>query len=338
MNQPSEIFVTPMQPAGSLRNLRRAGLYAAAAVLLVFALRGLPLASVWETLSRLQLWQIGSLLLINAVVIGSMTLRWWLVARAEKPRLPFLPFLACRLAVFGVSYFTPGPQVGGEALQVLFLRREHGQSLARAVSTVTIDKLLEFLGNFLFIGLGLFAFLRNGMFAGNHLPVWTWALLAIVLLWPLLHLILLARGKLPISFLLNRFVRRFHTQKWFRTTLVSERLGAAFTRRHPGYLLGALGASLVCWTAMAAEYLLILHFLQGYPGFWQGLSALTASLLAFLMPLPGGLGALEASQVISLGSFGYPAALAISVTVIMRLRDLLNSGAGLLFAARILQR
>ncbi|HEY6074986.1 MAG TPA: lysylphosphatidylglycerol synthase transmembrane domain-containing protein [Anaerolineales bacterium] len=338
MNQPSEIFVPTLRPAGSLKNLRRAGIYLVAAALLVFALRGIPLASIWESLRHLAAWQIGILLVVNALVILSMTLRWWLVVRAEKSHLPFLPFIACRLAMFSVSYFTPGPQLGGEPLQILFLRREHGQSLARAVSTVIIDKLLEFLGNFLFIALGLFAFLSTGALPGVSLPQWIWVLLGLVLSWPLLHLFLLARSRLPITYLLKTFASRFHKHKWFRTALVSERLGAAFVRRHPAFLLGALFASLLGWSAMAAEYMLILNFLRVQTGFLQALSALTASLLAFLVPLPGGLGALEASQVLALGSLGYPAALAISVTLLLRMRDLLNGGIGLIFAAHLFHR
>jgi len=52
------------------------------------------------------------------------------------------------------------------------------------------------------------------------------------------------------------------------------------------------------------------------------------------MPLPGGLGALEASQVFALGAFGQPASAAISLTLLMRARDTLNGGIGLLLAGR----
>jgi uncharacterized membrane protein YbhN (UPF0104 family) len=55
-------------------------------------------------------------------------------------------------------------------------------------------------------------------------------------------------------------------------------------------------------------------------------------VLAFLLGLPGGLGALEASQVLALGWFGQPAAVAISIALLMRGRDLLNGGLGLLLA------
>jgi uncharacterized membrane protein YbhN (UPF0104 family) len=50
--------------------------------------------------------------------------------------------------------------------------------------------------------------------------------------------------------------------------------------------------------------------------------------------VPGGLGALEASQVFALGAFGISAAAAISVTLLIRARDILIGGLGLLLASR----
>jgi len=54
--------------------------------------------------------------------------------------------------------------------------------------------------------------------------------------------------------------------------------------------------------------------------------------ISLVMPLPGGLGALEASQVYTLGRFGYSAASALSLTLLMRGRDMLIGGLGLLLA------
>jgi uncharacterized membrane protein YbhN (UPF0104 family) len=87
---------------------------------------------------------------------------------------------------------------------------------------------------------------------------------------------------------------------------------------------------------MAAEYMLMLRYLGIQLSMGEALAAQTASLLGLLAPVPGGLGALEASQVLALGALGYPASAAISLTLLMRLRDLLNGGLGLLFGTRLL--
>jgi uncharacterized membrane protein YbhN (UPF0104 family) len=85
---------------------------------------------------------------------------------------------------------------------------------------------------------------------------------------------------------------------------------------------------------MISEYMLITSFLGVNLHNWQTVAGWATSWLSFLVPLPGGLGALEASQVFTLGAFGMSAALALSVALLIRARDLLIGGLGLLLASR----
>lgn len=305
------------------------------AVLLYLALRNAPLGEIWEALKGLRLWQIGVILLVNAFVICLMTARWWIIVRAENPALPFLPLVGYRLSVFGLSYFTPGPQVGGEPLQVLYLQRNHGLSFARATSAVIMDKLLEFLVNFILIGVGAWAIIRAGLVSGSGIRL-TLSLtgLAVLLAGPLVHIILLNRGITPVSRILLRqpFIQKNHPG--IRLIVVAERMASAFCREHLRAMFLAVGVSLLSILGIAVEYYLMVSFLGMRIDAVQIFAALTAMQVAFLMPLPGGLGALEASQVFALGAFGQPAAAAISLTLLMRGRDILNGGIGLLLAGR----
>ena len=86
---------------------------------------------------------------------------------------------------------------------------------------------------------------------------------------------------------------------------------------------------------MVTEFFLITTFLQIDLSLSQTIAAWTAGWLAFLVPVPAGLGALEASQVFAFGVFGISAASAISVAFWMRGRDLLIGGLGVLFAGRL---
>jgi uncharacterized membrane protein YbhN (UPF0104 family) len=85
---------------------------------------------------------------------------------------------------------------------------------------------------------------------------------------------------------------------------------------------------------MALEYYLMVTFLGMRLSGLQAFAGFTAMQISFLFPLPAGLGALEASQVLVLGAFGQPATMAISLTLLMRGRDILNGGLGLLLAGR----
>ena len=317
------------------RYFRAFAIYAILALLLWWALRTVPFIDIWNALRQLKLWQIGTLLALNVFVLVTMTGRWWAILHTENPNIPFLQLLRYRLAVFGLSYFTPGPQVGGEPLQVIYLQRDYGVTFARATAAVIMDKLLEFLANFILLGIGLVAAVRVGLVTregtqaiGSLIP------LAVILLWPLVHLVLLYRGQYPISALVRAVMSVTKKQQWMRLIIVSERMAGAFTRRRPLSLLTALGFSLLSWTGMAIEYFMMAGFLQAQLTVEQTLAALTAALFAFLMPLPGGLGALEASQVYVMTAFGHPAAIGIGISLLIRARDILNGGLGLLLAGR----
>jgi uncharacterized protein (TIRG00374 family) len=304
-------------------------------VLLYLAMRNAPLAGIVRTLQQLRLWQIGLILFINALVITSMTARWWIIVRAESPSVPFLPLVGYRLSVFGLSYFTPGPQVGGEPLQVLYLQRNHELSFARATSAVIMDKLLEFLVNFILIGIGAWAIVRVGLVSGSPTRLNFGLIgLAVLLAWPLVHIILLYHGITPVSRILLRqpFIQKDHPG--VRLVIVAERMASVFCRRHLQAMFLAIGASLLSLLGIATEYYLMVSYLGMRIDAVQVFAALTAMQVAFLMPLPGGLGALEASQVFALGAFGQPASAAISLTLLMRGRDILNGGLGLLLAGR----
>jgi hypothetical protein len=124
-----------------------------------------------------------------------VSLRWWIVIRARRKTIAFLPLVLVRVAVFGVSYFTLGPQVGGEPLQILYLQRKYGMTYTRATSTVIMDKLLELLANFFLLIFGIMAVLQAGILSttGGKTLVSLIPLVAL-LAWPLVHILLMMKG------------------------------------------------------------------------------------------------------------------------------------------------
>lgn len=328
----------PPRPLG-VRILGTIAIYLILGALLWWALRNVPLSDIWETIMQLRGWQIIVLLLINTVVIALMTARWWIIVRADNRGIPFLPLVGYRLSAFGVSYFTPGPQVGGEPLQIIYLQKNYDLTYARATSAIIMDKLLEFLVNFLLLAVGAWAVFRVGLVPDNGgISILGLIGLAALLLWPLVHIILLYNGRFPISAILRWQPFVPQRTNLVRLIIVSERMAASFCRRHLRAMLGAIGVSVLAVLGIVAEYVLMVDFLGMRLSAMQIFAALTALQLAFLMPLPGGLGALEASQVFALGVFGQPASAAISLILLQRARDILNGGIGLLLAGRGLGR
>jgi len=306
--------------------------------LLYFALRHAPLIQIWDTLHQLQLLQIIVILAIDLMIYLLVTARWWLIVQAENKNISYLPMIGVRVSVFGISYFTIGPQVGGEPLQVIYLQRKYGLTYMRAASTVVMDKLLELLANFILLVFGLTGIVQAGISSrSGSPPLVSLIVLSALVAWPLIHVILLYKRIYPLSRLLQMlpFIQNTKAVRFIRA---SEHLAGQFCQRQTRALLAALFVSLLAAIGMVSEYFLMTSFLQIHLSFWQTVAAWTAGWLSFLAPLPGGLGALEASQVFALGFFGISAASAIGVTLVMRARDLLIGGLGMLLAGRMIAK
>ena len=339
MNSPSPLSMGGTTKGGEktklLRVLRTFAVYFILIVLLYFALRNAPLNEIWSTLRQLQLWQIAVLFGLNLFIYALITLRWWIIVRAENKLVPYFPLFLVRVAVFGVSYFTLGPHVGGEPLQVFYLQRKYKFTYMHATASVILDKLLELLANFFLLALGLTAIFQAGILSTTGSSSWlSLSGLVILCLWPPVHIILIYKQKYPLSAALRSMPFIKKDSKPVRFVAASERLAGTFCRRHLSSLLFAVLISLCAGAGMVGEFALITHFVRIQLPFWQTVSAWMAGWLSLLAPLPGGLGALEASQVFALGLFGISATSAISVTLLMRGRDILIGGIGLLLAGR----
>ena len=323
------------QKTKKFRALRYLAVYSVLILLLYFALRNAPLNEIWNTLRQLQIWQIAALVGLNLFIYALITLRWWIIVRAENGHVAYFPLLLVRIAVFGVSYFTLGPHVGGEPLQVFYLQRKYKFTYMHATASVILDKLLELLANFFLLSLGLTAIVQAGILSRNGSSSWL-SLSGLILLctWPPVHIFLLYKQKYPLSALLRGIPFIKKDSKPVRFIAASERLAGTFCRRHWSSLLSAIAVSLCAGIGMVSEFALIVNFLHIQLPFWQTVAAWTAGWLSLLAPLPGGLGALEASQVFALGLFGIAASTAIGVTLIMRGRDVLIGGIGLVLAGR----
>jgi uncharacterized membrane protein YbhN (UPF0104 family) len=162
--------------------------------------------------------------------------------------------------------------------------------------------------------------------------------LAILLGWPLVHIILLYNGKLPISALLRSQPFILHKNKGIRIIKVAERLASVFCRKQLRAMLVSILFSALALGGIVLEYYMMVSFLGMHLNVIEVFAALTAMQASFLLPLPAGLGALEASQVFALGALGQSASAALSLTLLIRGRDILTGGIGLLLASRGVHR
>lgn len=316
--------------------------WAVLAALLFWAARQVPFAEVLQILSALTPQQIAGLVVFNIFAALFFSSRWWLALRAQEVPVPYLRVLRYRLAAFAVNYFTPGSQFGGEPLQVYLLQSQHGIPASTALASVTLDKLFELISNFTFLAVGVTLMIFYYGALGNLSTVQVTVWVSILLLAPLVYLALLGWGKSPLSWcgrcipapwaqarLVKRVIRLIQTTECEMSTLI---------RTKPLTVITLTLASGWIWALSLAEYWLALRILGAPVDLGQAVFALTAARLAFLSPLPGGLGALEASQVLALQALGFSPALGMAISLWIRGRDSAMGALGFAWNLFLLRR
>jgi glycosyltransferase 2 family protein len=298
--------------------------------LLWWAIREIPLTDIYSTLLQLSPLGLLGLSLLNVLILLLFTGRWWLVIHALGRRLPFLSLVIYRLAGFGVSYFTPGPQFGGEPLQAHLIHKHHNLTGGFSLASVTIDKLIEILVNFTFLMFGMILIFRAQQFSISQLLL---LIPAGLLAFPLVYFGLLRFGRRPVTWFLKKLTFPNRWQPAYKQTryhiVSAEEQVATFVSNRPRFLLGTLGLSCITWGIMILEYWLTLNLLGIQLEPMQVIIALTAARVAFLLPVPAGLGALEAGQVTAMHILGFEPVVGISVSLLIRARDLALGGLGL---------
>lgn len=317
-------------------------LWLAVPVLLGWALRGVPLREIGRILAGLTLGEAATLLAVNLAFMAVVTGRWVLILGALGERLSGrdLPRLAAaRLAGFAVSYLTPGPQFGGEPVQLALARKGTGLAYARGTASLLIDRSFDLAGNLAFIGLGLWAYGSRSI--GTEGSGWGRSFLAaggiLAGLLPLAYLGSVFAGARPLSALAVRLPRIFSGASGTRLTdflRAAESEAGAYGRKPLRAAAHLVFSFLAVQGLAAAELWLTMRFLGSPLGLEGTLLLLAGGKLALYAPVPGGLGALEAVQRVLVTWLGYPPGAALALSAWIRVRDLLFALAGLAAAAR----
>jgi uncharacterized protein (TIRG00374 family) len=262
-----------------------------------WTLSQLPLTAIAQTITALDWAQWLAWLILNLVIILLATQRWWVLIAACK------------------------------------------QPLHKALLSLGLDRFYELWINFsvLLICVGLLLLSPATEVAGwltaiTLLPAF---LIALSLLgW------LMLRQPQWISRRLHNVTRRWQEHprlhrfenQW---QALRADLRHVFTAEKKRLLLAVI-LSIAGWAGLLGELLLLLHFVNVQVDLAGFILIIVAMRLALLLPVPGGIGTLEASVLWSFQALNLPASAAMGLIVLMRLRDVVVLVAGLA-CLRVLQ-
>lgn len=298
--------------------------WTAALLLAGWILYQLPLPSILQTIGTLSITQWIIWVGLNLGIIALFTFRWRILVKSLRVPIRFVQLLGIRQAGQAVSFLTPGPQLGGEPLQVLWLWKRYRVPGDTAVLTVGLDRFFEFWFNFSILLLAVLILIASPL---ANLANWHQAgaillgilLMVAALVWVLFrHPKWISRWLQLLAFRWQNLPRLQKLDAHWQSLAQHFKVLVA-TQKMP--LTGAAIVTLMGWAGLLTELWLLLTFLNLSVDIFQFIFILVAMRLAFLLPLPGGIGTLEAALFWAFQGLEFPAMAAVGLIALMRLRD-----------------
>lgn len=301
--------------------------------LAAWILSQLPLEAALQSVARLGLEQWLLWICVNLLVIALLVARWLALTRAMGLAVSFAQLLRVRQAGQLISFVTPGPQFGGEPLQVYWLWKRYKLPGHSAFLSVGMDRFFELWINFAVLLLAVFTL---AITVSTDLVDWSAIVLILLGLLLLLAFVVwfIIRQPERMRSGIERLTRpwknhprlgRLQTH-WSR---MHESLQAVIKEKRPA-LGQALVLSLLGWVAMISEFWLLLRLVDVDFDLSSFFFLLAVTRLAFLLPLPGGIGSLEAGIFWAFSVLALPLAAAAGLIALMRFRDFVVLLAGAL--------
>ena len=317
-------------------------LWVLALALAGWALWQLPLRDIGDGISRLR-WRDWLLWVsINVVILNLAVKRWQILGWALSAPLWLSDLFRLRQAGSAVSFITPGPHFGGEPLQLYWLKQRFDVPLHKAVAMLGMDRFVEMGTNFAVLLAGVLMLLGTSLLQAGD-----WLQISLILVLMLSGMFLCAAVIIRHpQWLADRF--RPLAQRWRQarngddpnppehkkaqsegeqdqtmsggwSAMVSLLRNALKEQRLKLWV--ALLMSLLGWAMLLLELFVLLRMLGIQPEIQDLIMIMVGMRLAMLLPVPGGIGTIEASLLWSFSLLGLPVAAAGMLIALIRLRD-----------------
>ncbi len=276
-------------------------------------------------------------LLLSTINFGLYTLRWDIILRhihdPAHPKIPFGRLFLHRMSGFALSYLTPTAQTGGEPLRILMLQHDNIPS-GTAVSSVIIDKALEFAALFVFISVGIVLALIDGSMPARLEFVFYILLVifALLIFW-FYYSSVKDIGFFSSILRFTRLTKISSIRNIEEKLLDVEKQMSAFYKKHLRVFLFLILISLFTSAFLLLEHYLVARFMGVRLTFFQTFMVSTIPYIAYMVPIPGGLGLLEEGHAAMFALLGVNIN-AFVLVFIIRMRDLVFVMVGLVHASK----
>jgi putative membrane protein len=284
-------------------------------------------ARIFDTLIRVGWLGMGVIILFHLPQMLFSALGWQVIAGPGEPRPALRAYLSLRWVREAVDNLLPLAQVGGEFVVARLLQRR-GVPLARAVGGTIADLMMEMATQVLFTLLGVILLVHLNGNSDLSATVTRGLLLA-----ALLVVAAFAALWLGLAAVIERAVVCLgHSLGWPATAQIGG-LHAALVAsyRSPGRVALAALWHLISWLLGGIEVCLVLHFFGLDIGIGPGMivESLGQAAKAVGFAVPGAVGVQEGGYVVVCRMLAIPPEVAIALSLVKRVREVVLGIPGL---------
>ncbi len=288
------------------------------AILLYFALRGLKLTEVWESIKTARyIWLLpGIAVYFMGVWVRSW--RWHYMLRPLKKIPTRTMFPIVTIGYMGNNIY---PARAGEVLRAVILKQREDVPVSASLATVIVERVFDgvVMLAFVFLNLGELAKLTTDSgIIGNIQQVAFWG--AIVFITALLVFLLAAMFPLYTQRIADWFIQQFMPIRLREKTsqIASRFLTGLESLRSPQEALMIFFTSVIIWLFETGKYWFVMHAFNFEVSFFALMLMNGIVNLATTIPsAPGYLGTFDAPGIALLSAYGVPPEMATSYTLVL---------------------
>jgi len=285
----------------------------------IWLLKSYGIRSIGELIGRAGWLGILAVVAFHGIQVLCSALGWWVIAEPTPPHQQLRTYVLLRWIREAVNNLLPLAQIGGEVVAWRLLR-QRGAKLPNAIAGTVADLTLEMVTQALFTLLGVVLLLMSVGDRSMAAAVSGALLVASMLLAALFAALRFGLAE----FIENALLRVGRWMGWAGVAHV-EGLNQALMGcyRQPAGVARSVLWHMLSWLLGGLEVCLALHFLGADVSIETGLviESLGQAAKALGFAVPGALGVQEGGYVIVCRAFGLPADLAIALSLIKRLRE-----------------